>query len=38
LSEFLAGNDDLAAHNREHFDELKLTAVNIMSAPWGWQD
>ncbi|MFA7339931.1 MAG: hydrogenase nickel incorporation protein HypB [Candidatus Obscuribacterales bacterium] len=33
LERILAGNDDLAAHNREHFDELKLTAVNIMSAP-----
>ncbi len=33
LERILAGNDDLAAHNREHFDELGLTAVNIMSAP-----
>ncbi len=33
LERILAGNDDLAEHNREHFDELNLTAVNIMSAP-----
>ncbi|MBP9092476.1 hydrogenase nickel incorporation protein HypB [bacterium] len=33
LERILAGNDDLAAHNREHFDELGLTVVNIMSAP-----
>ncbi len=33
LERILAGNDDLAQHNREHFDELNLTAVNIMSAP-----
>lgn len=29
----LADNDELAAHNRQHFDELGLRAVNIMSAP-----
>lgn len=33
VEKILQNNEDLAAHNREHFDELGLTAVNFMSAP-----
>ena len=29
----LAGNDRIAAHNREHFDERKVVAVNLMGSP-----
>jgi hydrogenase nickel incorporation protein HypB len=29
----LAGNDRLAAHNREHFRERGVTAVNLMGSP-----
>jgi hydrogenase nickel incorporation protein HypB len=29
----LQHNEELAAHNREHFDEVGLTAINFMSAP-----
>lgn len=33
VEKILQNNEGLAAHNREHFDELGLTAVNFMSAP-----
>lgn len=33
LARILANNDELATHNREHFDEAGLLAVNLMSAP-----
>ena len=29
----LAGNDRVAHHNREHFDEHRITAVNLMGSP-----
>lgn len=29
----LSKNDELAEHNRQHFDELGIYAVNLMSAP-----
>jgi hydrogenase nickel incorporation protein HypB len=29
----LAGNDRLAAHNREHFQERGVTAINLMGSP-----
>ena len=29
----LAGNDRLAAHNREHFRERHVTAINLMGSP-----
>jgi hydrogenase nickel incorporation protein HypB len=31
--ELLSANEELAAHNRHHFDETKTFVVNIMSAP-----
>lgn len=33
VEKILQNNEDLAQHNREHFDELGLTAINFMSAP-----
>jgi hydrogenase nickel incorporation protein HypB len=33
LERILASNDELAQHNREHFDELNLFTINFMSAP-----
>lgn len=33
MERILSGNEELAAHNREHFDEAGLLAVNLMSAP-----
>ncbi len=33
LERVLANNDQLAEHNRQHFDELNLFAINFMSAP-----
>ena len=33
LESILANNDELARHNREHFDDLNTWTVNLMSAP-----
>ena len=33
LENILSDNEDLAKHNQQHFDELNLWTVNIMSAP-----
>jgi len=33
LERLLEDNEELARHNREHFDELGVLAVNFMSAP-----
>ncbi len=33
LERILQGNQDLANHNREHFDESGIFAINLMSAP-----
>src|SRR5271170_690667 len=33
LEHILADNDALAQHNRKHFDESDICAVNLMSAP-----
>ncbi|MBX9878811.1 MAG: hydrogenase nickel incorporation protein HypB [Candidatus Obscuribacterales bacterium] len=33
LERLLEDNEQLASHNQEHFDELGLLAVNLMSAP-----
>jgi hydrogenase nickel incorporation protein HypB len=33
LQDLLAANDRTAAHNREHFDEHGLLAINLMSSP-----
>jgi hydrogenase nickel incorporation protein HypB len=33
LANILANNDELAKHNREHFDAENIFAVNFMSAP-----
>jgi hydrogenase nickel incorporation protein HypB len=33
LQDLLAANDRVAAHNREHFDEHGLLAINLMSSP-----
>jgi len=33
LQELLAANDELAAHNREHFDKAGVLAINLMSSP-----
>ncbi len=33
LQDLLAANDRIAAHNREHFDEHRLLAINLMSSP-----
>lgn len=33
LERILHNNEELAQHNREHFDELGVLAVNLMSAP-----
>lgn len=33
LTKILTNNEQLAAHNREHFDEMLLWTVNLMSAP-----
>lgn len=33
LEGILRNNDELAEHNREHFDENNLFAINLMSAP-----
>lgn len=33
LERILEGNDEIARHNREHFDEIGAYVVNIMSAP-----
>ena len=33
LQKILGNNDELAEHNREHFDEMKMWAINFMSAP-----
>lgn len=33
VEKILQNNEELAAHNRAHFDELGLTVLNFMSAP-----
>lgn len=33
LQDLLAANDRVAAHNREHFDEHGVLAINLMSSP-----
>ncbi len=33
LQDLLAANDRVAAHNREHFDEHGVFAINLMSSP-----
>ena len=33
LQNLLARNDDQAAHNRRHFDQHQVLAINLMSAP-----
>ena len=33
MERILGNNEELAQHNREHFDELGLWVVNLMSAP-----
>lgn len=33
MERIMASNDEFAEHNREHFDELGLFVLNIMSAP-----
>lgn len=33
MARILANNDELAEHNREHFADLNLWTVNLMSAP-----
>jgi hydrogenase nickel incorporation protein HypB len=33
LQDLLAANDRTAAHNREHFDEHRVLAINLMSSP-----
>ena len=33
LKNLLAGNDDQAKHNRQHFDRHGLLAINLMSSP-----
>jgi hydrogenase nickel incorporation protein HypB len=33
LKNLLAGNDDQAKHNRQHFDRRGLLAINLMSSP-----
>ena len=33
LQDLLAANDQVAAHNREHFDEHGVLAINLMSSP-----
>jgi hydrogenase nickel incorporation protein HypB len=33
LQDLLAANDQLAAHNRRHFDEHGVLAINLMSSP-----
>jgi hydrogenase nickel incorporation protein HypB len=33
LKDLLAANDRVAAHNREHFDEYGVLAINLMSSP-----
>ncbi|HXZ59441.1 MAG TPA: hydrogenase nickel incorporation protein HypB [Steroidobacteraceae bacterium] len=33
LTDLLAANDRVAAHNREHFDEHGVLAINLMSSP-----
>jgi len=33
MQDLLAANDRVAAHNREHFDEYGVLAINLMSSP-----
>jgi hydrogenase nickel incorporation protein HypB len=33
LQDLLAANDRVAVHNREHFDEHRVLAINLMSSP-----
>ncbi len=33
LQDLLAANDRTAVHNREHFDEHGVLAINLMSSP-----
>ncbi|HEY9732581.1 MAG TPA: hydrogenase nickel incorporation protein HypB [Drouetiella sp.] len=33
LERILSSNEELAQHNREHFDDLGVLAINLMSAP-----
>jgi len=33
MQNLLAKNDDQAAHNRQHFDQHQVLAINLMSAP-----
>ena len=33
LKDLLAANNQVAAHNREHFDEHGVLAINLMSSP-----
>lgn len=33
LKRLMAGNDEQAAHNRQHFDRHEVLAVNLMSSP-----
>lgn len=33
MENILSRNDDIAEHNREHFDEAGVFAINLMSAP-----
>jgi len=33
LQDLLAGNDRVAAHNRDHFDEHGVLTINLMSSP-----
>ncbi len=33
LQQLLAANDEVAAHNREHFDRHGVLAINLMSSP-----
>ncbi len=33
LQDLLAANDEVAAHNREHFDRHGVLAINLMSSP-----
>ena len=33
LQDLLSANNQVAAHNREHFDEHGVLAINLMSSP-----
>jgi len=33
LKNLMSENDDIAAHNRQHFDQHKVLAINLMSSP-----